>query len=296
MSRTVYEYDSTGNLRRVVDSKGIDPGDGTPLYGDDGSGAATGDQARHATVYATDSDNLLTDRFLPWGYYDTRDERRYRQHFERDARGRVDSIDAPYDPDHDSASDKEDGARTGYSFYSNGWIASAQDQRYTGNGRTGLDTVRTFHYDYDRQGNQTDWRLGEPDSHRYVWREYYPDGSLGRRIAYENGSDPGRRYSYASYGDGRTSQLKDGNLGRTTDLVYDSAHGSSTSTRNGSSTATPSIATTRTAMSNSAGPTASWILSTTTTTAESRRSSNTTQSAGSARHSSSAVESPIARR
>ena len=51
----------------------------------------------------------------------------------------------------------------------------------------------------------------------------YPDGSLGRRVAYENGSDPGRRYSYGYFGDGQAHQYKDGDLGRTTTLACDDA-------------------------------------------------------------------------
>jgi RHS repeat-associated protein len=224
VSRSVYEYDDFGNLRRQVDSDAIDSADGTPLYSDDGEGAATSDQARHATVFVTDANSLLTDRFLPWGYYDTRDQRHYRQHFDRDERGRVDSIDAPYDPSFDTSADKEDAARTGYSFYSNGWIATAADQRYTGDGHTTRTTIRTFHYDYDRQGNQTDWRLGDAGASRKVLRQYYPNGSLGRRMAFENGSDEeGRRYSYGFYGDGQLAQFRDANRTRTTELVYDSA-------------------------------------------------------------------------
>jgi RHS repeat-associated protein len=232
---SVREYDELGNLRRTVNPSGVpasinldnlqpginalspDDGTATPQTGPSAADAAT----YQATVFTTDADNLLTNRWLPTGATDfdasttddTADDRRqWRQQFHRDARGRVSQIDAPF------ATGAKSRARMQYQHYLNGWISESSDWHWINPG-AGEDSVEDdqYLYQYDRQGNQTRWtsasgeldEQGDPIPGRSVRRHYYPNGLLLRRVA----TDPDlsdRRYTYGYNANRSLVEVQDG--------------------------------------------------------------------------------------
>jgi RHS repeat-associated protein len=211
-STTVREFDPNGNLRRVVNPKGVE--DGKPREKDetqDGEPAATAGQ--HATVFELDADNLLTDRWLPRGDLDERDGFKYRQHFERGERGQVIWIDAPYKDETDRT------VRVSYAHYKNLWILKSSDEHWVDPDSDKREIDFSFEYDYDRRGSQKLWQLvkpdgddegSEPDRLRRTEREYYPSGTLKRRLAKRTpADDTPRSYVYGYDANRQLKQAKD---------------------------------------------------------------------------------------
>ncbi|WP_270006592.1 polymorphic toxin-type HINT domain-containing protein [Solirubrobacter deserti] len=233
---TVMEYDLSGNLRRVVNPRGApnpdninldNPGAAlAALTNDDGSSippvgsnppatAAT----YHATVFSLNEDNHLRSTWLPVGANstnDSEDDVQWRSIVERDQRGRVKWIDAPY------RSTTANRARTGYYYYDNGWIRESTDEYVVDpNEDDDDDGLRegAYTYDFDKRGLQVKWDAEGP---RSVTRHYYPNGQLLRRIA--TGDDTGpRRYSYGYNRNRSTISIRQTNDGRETHSVYDVA-------------------------------------------------------------------------
>lgn len=220
---TAYEYDQIGNLRRVVDPKGLAGGE--PTLPDNGDSTPTSDATKNATVFVTDADNMAIDRWLPWDDDDrpapADPPRKLRQHFERDGFGRVERIDAPH-----TTSDDSNTTRVKYEYFDNGWISHATDA-YWDTGDNAWHDRPSASYEYDLRGNQTEWTIsGATD----VTREYWPNGLLGRRHAIKGPKDPtSRDYSYGYTPNDDIAQVRDGNLkdthdhDRITQSAYDDA-------------------------------------------------------------------------
>ncbi|MDA0178749.1 polymorphic toxin-type HINT domain-containing protein [Solirubrobacter phytolaccae] len=227
---TVMEYDLAGNLRRVVNPTGAPDPEDIDL---DNPGAAlaelttdngaeippTGNNPPatsanyHATIYSLDEDNLLIRTWMPVGGRDADDNDRWRQWIERDDRGRVEYIDAPYK---DSTAKR---ARTGYFYYDNGWIRESTDAHVINPADTESVQDGAYTYDYDKRGNQVQWDAAGP---RSVSRTYYPNGLLLRRVATGDSTGP-RRYSYGYNANRAVIRVRDTNDDRETHTSYDDA-------------------------------------------------------------------------
>jgi len=156
----------------------------------------------------------LSTVHLPFGTRDAEDAKRYRQDFTRDARGRVSSIDAPYEWTNPSAKT----SRTTYTHYETGWTKTQTDPKLVDPDTQAPVYDQTLTYAYDPRGNQTLWRS---DQGREVRRRFAPNDTLSERSAEKPGAD--RSYAYA-YNENRSmTAMEDRQLTRTTRYAYDAA-------------------------------------------------------------------------
>ena len=253
----VREFDGNGNLRREVNPRGVDPTTKLPRTTDDGEGAVsrTSLATKHATVREFSADNLLTSIHLPWGERDAQDRKRFRQDFLLDARGRVQSIDAPYDWTDSAAK----AGRTSYTHYDNGWIKTTSDQEVVDPDTGHRVYEQLLSYDYDRRGLQgARWRSSV---NREITRAYFPNGKLREREASAPAQDGkpavSRRYTYRYNPNGSLITINDLEKSRVTQSTTTSPSASATSTRTGRAARTRSSTTTPTATSPVGVPTAS---------------------------------------
>jgi RHS repeat-associated protein len=219
---SVREYDAVGNLRRVVKPRGLDA-DGDPVNGDDGAGQPTAAAQKHATVYVTNEDNLLTGLWQPWGDRDADDELRYHTHYQRNELGQVDWIDHPYHTDESRT------VRVAYEYNKAGWIQRSSDEHWVDPQSLPQRDFSSY-YDYDRVGRQTQWSVAQPEPNggsstfREVLREYYPSGALKRRTARRAyGDQSPRAYTYSYNGDGQLYEMRDQQTTREWGFGYDDA-------------------------------------------------------------------------
>lgn len=213
---TVTEYDPNGNLRRVVKSRGVDDGTRRPVNADVADQAAppSPEANLEATVYGYSSDGLVTDEWLPRGTRDAADGVQWQRKFERDARGRVITLEAPF------ASGQPRTTRTLYTHFDTGWIRTARDQWYPGGGSVATDRHTTT-YEYDRSGRQTAWLSS---SGRQLRRSYYPNGQARQRRAWRTPSDSSpRTYTYGYNANGSMTQTRDFELNRLRTMDHDGA-------------------------------------------------------------------------
>jgi RHS repeat-associated protein len=183
---TLRTFDANGNLRRVVNPKGV----GDAAARDDGSNGAANlqDATKHATVRLYDENDLLTEVRLPWGTRDAADRKRHAQTFVRDSRGRVSSMFAAHELGAQSA------AQTSYTHFDTDWIASSSDEELADPASTQRVRRHLVDYEYDARGNQTLWRTANADTPRgrVVRRTFWPNGTLktrvGRKVT-EDGED-----------------------------------------------------------------------------------------------------------
>ncbi len=117
-----FGYDPNGNLRRIVNPKGLSGGE--PEHVDSGSNAEADllQPTRHATVRTYNEDDLLTDVYLPWGERDDLDRRRFKHSFVRGTRGNVRSIVSPHRLEAGNA------PRTSYGHFDTDWVSYASDE------------------------------------------------------------------------------------------------------------------------------------------------------------------------
>ena len=192
---SVREFDPNGNLRREVNPAGVDPATKLPRVADAGDGAVPGTSTatKNATVREFSADNLLTSIHLPWGDRDAADQRRYRQDFLLDTRGRVQSIDAPYEWTKPGVK----AARTSYTHFDSGWIKTNSDQDVIDPDTGAPVSDQMLSYDYDRRGLQTLWKSS---TNRQMTRTYFPNGKLRERRAVVpaqgSSAEKSRRYTY----------------------------------------------------------------------------------------------------
>jgi RHS repeat-associated protein len=185
---TVQEFDSNGNLRRVVDPRAVSSDDSYPAEGTDIIAAT-----KNATVREYDADGLLTRVRMPW---DDTDTRRFLQDYQRDGLGRIQTLLSPY------ATSESSAPRTSYTYNDADWITSVTDKKLTTVTSPQPVEDRAVTYDYDERGNQTLWDLHKSDSttkERRVNRTFWPDGMLRTRTARvtDQASDTElRRYRY----------------------------------------------------------------------------------------------------
>lgn len=193
---SITEYDPNGNLRREVRPAGVNELTKTPNTPDDGGPVTpTSEATRNATVSEYSPDNILTARHLPWDKQaagapgagsaaDVQNARRFRQDFNLEAsgRGRVASIDAPYEwrQNPDGTLFKEGASRTAYTHYDTGWIRSASDPKVTHPDDPTQSYDHALDYEYSARGEQTAWRS---DRGRTLTRDYAPNGVLLARTA-----------------------------------------------------------------------------------------------------------------
>jgi RHS repeat-associated protein len=196
----VFEFDPNGMLRRVVRPAGVNPATRLPnfTYTTD-TQVTTDDASRNATVYeyGSTNPNLQTGTRLAWN--DDDGTKRYRQNFGYDTRGRLNSIDPPYD----AAGSPPAAARTTYTHFDTGWVKTATDWQ-------------TLTYDYDRRGQQTLWRSSKG---RETTRTYWPSGMPKTRVA--TAGSTVRSYSYEQRPGYLVSKMVDNDLNRETTFTYD---------------------------------------------------------------------------
>ncbi|HEX8103183.1 MAG TPA: RHS repeat-associated core domain-containing protein [Solirubrobacteraceae bacterium] len=225
---TITEYDPIGNLRRVVNPEGVLSGqpktaDAAPLTTSPSDQAHRDDPAlreatRNSTVFEYSEDNLLTSVHMPWDDQDTmlgaesgagQDRQRYRQDFALDARGRVKSIDAPYEwtlSTHERCAERPQTtenpgctARTGYEYYETGWIRTSSDPVSVNPSSKRRGGGRRISYAYDRRGLQNRWEVYANDGQRQrtITRAFFDNGLLRHREGRKDDSDAKPRiYDY----------------------------------------------------------------------------------------------------
>ncbi|MEY2430379.1 MAG: hypothetical protein QOC92_104, partial [Acidimicrobiaceae bacterium] len=221
---TLRTFDPNGNLRRVVNPKGVGASGATDDFSNDVAGNLTA-ATKHATVRVYNSDDLLTDAYMPWGGTGSGDKR-YQQRYGRDTRGRVTALFAPFEVGASAA------PQTSYDYLDNGWIASYTDEEMRNpappNPPTSVDRVE---YDYDKRGEQTKWLTYRHGSYkgRSVTRELWPNGLLKQRTATKVKDDgtadqtTTRTYQYAYNPNRSLTSMQDSRLARTTTFGRDSA-------------------------------------------------------------------------
>ncbi|HEX8051734.1 MAG TPA: LamG-like jellyroll fold domain-containing protein [Thermoleophilaceae bacterium] len=211
----IQEYDANGNLRRMIQGKGVEDHSRAKVL--DAPGTSTADVTWHATLRDYDEDDQLVAVHSPWsrppsegspavddpdGPSDAEtggDDRKIVQDFLRPTAGnplrRVTSIVAPHESSDTVA------ARTSYTYFANGWVKTQSDEKLVRPGSTAPVRTANVTYDYDKAGNQTVWKTDEagdsPDG-RLVKRFFYDDGTLKRREAYKTkaGTDDETRRTY----------------------------------------------------------------------------------------------------
>ena len=238
---TVTEFDQNGNLRREVDPAGVSEQSKRPEHADTPDDQlASGTATEHAAVHQYSEDDLKTASWEPWGAAEEPEsggqdnEKRYRQLFEHDSRGRVCAIVAPEEHQKQQPGQRcqEDGDpdthKTTYKHFQTGWISESKDPSY----RKADFKRQTIVYDYDLRGNQTSWRSDSTDSDgadydREIRRSYYPNGKLQGRTAEgkpgAGGQRPDRRYTYEYNPNGSMTEMTDRDKGRITAFHRDAA-------------------------------------------------------------------------
>jgi RHS repeat-associated protein len=237
-----WEFDPAGNLRREVAPTGINSSTDLPRETDDAPyttdpGDATDkarDSVRLATKYATlreyDRDNLLTAVHAAWGDADRDadnttgdDQRRYRQNFIRNNRGWVASMDHSYE----WTKATPQTARTSYTYFDTGWIATATEPVHTRAGTTDRVGGDKASYTYYETGDQRRWVTGKDGvDRREVQRTIGNNGTLLERLAIKSGDPSPRKYTYRSDRNHNLVSFKDeatsgDQAGRTTFITND---------------------------------------------------------------------------
>ncbi len=193
---TVKEFDENGNLRRIVNPKGLGS-DREPSYDD--TGVSSGDNLRDATEHATvrlfSADDLASEEFFPWGDRDARDQRRFTQKWTRDNRGRVQTHSSAYEVGAATAPQKS------YTYFETDWVASVSDEEiHDPDPPNPRIYGQLFDYDYDKAGNQILWESENSDTAegRKITRTFYPSGQLATRKGQRAVEDTHttRTYSY----------------------------------------------------------------------------------------------------
>ena len=222
---TVNEYDGNGNLRRTVKPSGLSGG--VPVKNDaapqtttpavDAGNQAVNEATWHAEVREYNDADQLTSVLSPWGAatYATppasfpaadQSSRRFRQDFERDARGYITAdrrnYEWPANPPVCAAPPAVQSNQSGvsciprstYTRFDNGWVRSSTDPDATDASGAGKHAYGERQlYDYDRRGLQTSWKTkanrsatddgeGGPFA-RETTRDYYPSGKVRQRTA-----------------------------------------------------------------------------------------------------------------
>ncbi len=193
------EFDPNGNLRRVVNPKGLEGGE--PKHVDSGSDTEADllNPTLHATVRTYDEDDLVTDVYMPWGERDARDRRRYKQSFIRDDRGRglVESIVSAHELSAETA------PRVSYEHFDSDWVAAATDEDVMDATTQEPAPSHLVDYDYNKRGDQVLWdskNAGQTPRGRRITRTFYPNGTLATRTAEKEVPDePGPDESKRSY-------------------------------------------------------------------------------------------------
>ena len=230
---TITEFDGNGNLRRVVKPNGVDQTGKFPLHSDSGEGTTAGTNAPfQATVFVRSDDNLVTSTVLPWG---GNTDRRWQQDFRLDDRGRVRSINAPYDTtdncDTTPANQGNDPgctSRTSYTYFETGWIKSVSEPKVVAPSASDPIYDHLVDYRYDRRGHQTRWASTKGSTlQREVTRTYFPSGTQRQKAALDpNEPDPSRRtrtYTYTYNRNRSMASMVDQLENRTTLFEYDKA-------------------------------------------------------------------------
>jgi RHS repeat-associated protein len=213
--RSVTEFDAAGNLRRVVDGKGLGA-DTFPTHHDTGLDDASNldGATRNATVRHYDDEDLPTRVRLPHG---GGTDKRYVQDFQRASTAanpmrRVLSVVSPYETSEATA------PKTSYTYLLTGWIASVSDEKVVDPTSSSRVTSRKMTYEYDGRGAQTKWSMhdGSGSDGRVIRRSYWPNGLLRERLAQREGEsdDAARRYTYAYNGNGSLTSMGDYKPGR----------------------------------------------------------------------------------
>ena len=197
---TITEYDPNGNLVRTINPAGAfdyAPYDGELQNGSlDQKDPELRDITKKATVQEYDADNLMTNRYLPWDAGGETDkgidqaqenQRRYRQQFSYDSRGRVEQIKYPRQFAGPGGQEGEVPS-VRYTYYDTGWVKSSSDLDPGGS----ID--QAISYSYDGQGNQVAWH--DLNGGRDITRSFYPDGTLQIRQADGGGDHLEYRYFY----------------------------------------------------------------------------------------------------
>lgn len=214
------EYDPNGNLRRVVDPRGVELDDVAVDTGGDGADNLR-DASKHATVNVYDAHDLLVQRHLPWNGGDTR---RFRQEFIRnDGLRRVTTLLAPHDVSDNSV------PATSYTYFDTDWVESISDQKLVNPDTQVRVESKLVTFDYDKRGLQKLWRsknAGDDHNGRHITRTFWPSGALRTRTA-KKVDDPDaaasrRRYEYLYDLDGGLVRMVDENKSRSTVIDRDS--------------------------------------------------------------------------
>jgi RHS repeat-associated protein len=252
---TATEYDANGNLRRVVNPRGMAstnlpskvddaPPSTSPGSSTDAGNTALRDAAFHATVYEYSVDNLMTSIHLPWGEGDAvEDRRRWRRDYERDDRGRVAAMNTAYEWTGDDAERCKEykrsqanpycTARTTYAYFDTGWIKEQTEPVATDpadNTQTPRQVGGTrIAYDYFGDGTQRRWRVFDSSNtrRRLVERTYTPAGRLSERKGFGAGDQANVTYTYDWDPNGNLEQMRhnlpDPQRDRVTNFEYDGA-------------------------------------------------------------------------
>jgi RHS repeat-associated protein len=205
---SIVEFDPNGNLRRIVNPRGVNQDTENARVVDSGADTNANNSAasENATVLRYNDDDLLVSERLPWN---SGDERKFRRVFQRtdddpdtvDSLGRVTSILSPHVIDDEGDPVADNVARVSYSYYDNDWIRSISDQKLTDPTTDKAIEHRLIFLDYDKAGNQIDWEsknFGESSAGRHMARVYWPNGLLKTRTA-EKKVDPSEDAKTRSY-------------------------------------------------------------------------------------------------
>jgi RHS repeat-associated protein len=199
---TVGEYDENGQLRRThLPWSPVAPAGETP----------DSDRLSEAESEATSSDDYGVN-------HAEENQRKFRQDFGYDNRGRLTSVSDTYLPS------DEDVSATEYEYFETGWVKRSTDPpRELDISEEDDDEVdhpgQVLRYGYDERGNQDLWRTSgfrdrdpdgadgpapedpDPDDARKITREFYDSGLLEKRTGFKPIPDDGdgpvkRSYSY----------------------------------------------------------------------------------------------------
>ncbi len=160
---------------------------------------------------------------IPTAAHDGDDQRRYRQDFIRNNRGWVASMDHSYE--WTKASPQT--ARTSYTYFDTGWIATATEPVHTRAGTTERVGGDKATYTYYETGDQRRWVTGkEGVDRREVQRTIGNNGTLLERLAMKTGDPSPRKYTYRSDRNHNLISFKDeatsgDQAGRTTFVTND---------------------------------------------------------------------------
>jgi RHS repeat-associated protein len=209
---SIVEYDENGNLRRLVNPRGVDQTTEDAESTDTGEDTNANLEAasQHATVFRYGDNDLLLAERMPWN---GANDKKYRRLFHRtdndpntvdDTLGRLLTIVSPHEIADEAVDPDQLVARTSYSYYANDWIRSASDQKLGKlSGANQPVKHRLLFYDYDERGAQKEWNsknFEEDEDGRHITRTFWPNGQLRTRIAKKtteaDDATTARRYEY----------------------------------------------------------------------------------------------------